>query len=108
MIFDAYGLLDHLKKAFADRVLNAELDDHLDGEDDAVNGRNGYGRKTVTTDTSEIGLTVPCDRTGFDDKIIFLCAGGMSTREFASHVRDLYGLEVTAEMISAVTQCCYG
>jgi putative transposase len=46
--FDANGLLDNLKKALAERVLNAEMDHHLAGEDSS-NGRNGYGRKAVTT-----------------------------------------------------------
>src|SRR3712207_8728559 len=45
------GLLDGLKKALAERALNAEMDHHLGGEAGAGNSRNGYGRKTVTTDT---------------------------------------------------------
>src|SRR4051794_16864733 len=49
--FDPNGLLDGLKKALAERVLNAEMDHHLAGEGGAGNGRNGYGRKTVVTDT---------------------------------------------------------
>src|SRR5215204_6041746 len=48
--FDANGLLDDLKKALAERALNAEMDHHL-SSDAAGNSRNGYGRKTVTTDT---------------------------------------------------------
>lgn len=45
------GLLDALKKALAERALNAEMDYHLGDEAEAGNTRNGYGRKTVTTDT---------------------------------------------------------
>ena len=45
------GLLDELKKALAERALNAEMDHHLGGEAGAGNSRNGYGRKTVLTDT---------------------------------------------------------
>ena len=45
--FDPNGLLDDLKKAFAERALNAEMDHYLAGEE-AGNSRNGYGRKTVT------------------------------------------------------------
>lgn len=48
--FDPNGLLDDLKKALAERALNAEMDHHLAG-DEAGNSRNGYGRKTVTTET---------------------------------------------------------
>jgi putative transposase len=49
-IFDPNGLLDGLKKALAERVLNAEMDHHLVG-DEPGNRRNGYGKKTVVTDT---------------------------------------------------------
>jgi hypothetical protein len=48
--FDQGGLLDQLKKALAERALNAEMDHHLAGEGGAQNSRNGYGRKSVVTD----------------------------------------------------------
>ncbi len=50
-VFSKDGLLDELKKALAERVLNAELDDHLDSEAAAgkSNHRNGYSKKTVLT-----------------------------------------------------------
>ena len=116
--FDPNGLLDDLKKAFAERVLNAEMDHHLASEE-ADNRRNGYGRKTVVTDTGKIDLEVPRDRQasfdpqliakyqrrfpGFDDKIISMYARGMSTREITGHLRDLYGIDVSPDLISAVT-----
>ena len=56
--FEADGLLDGLKKALAERALNAEMDHHLAGEE-AGNTRNGYGRKTVTTETGRIELAIP-------------------------------------------------
>src|SRR5438045_7715785 len=46
MVFDPNGLIDDLKKALAERVLNAEMDHHLAGEEPS-NRRNGYGKKTV-------------------------------------------------------------
>ena len=117
--FEPNGLIDGLKKALAERALNAEMDHHLAGENGAGNGRNGYGRKTVTTDTGKFDLDVPRDRQssfdpqliakyqrrfpGFDDKIISMYARGMSTREIAGHLRDLYGIEVSPDLISAVT-----
>jgi putative transposase len=52
--FDQGGLLDSLKKALTERALNAEMDHHLAGEDGAGNTRNGYGRKTVMTDTGKM------------------------------------------------------
>lgn len=112
------GLLDVLKKALAERALNAEMDYHLDGDDQAGNSRNGYGRKTVTTDTGKIEIAVPRDRQssfdphliaryqrfpGFDDKIVSMYARGMSTREIAGHLHELYGVDVSPDLISAVT-----
>jgi hypothetical protein len=52
------GLLDTLKKAFAERALNAEMDHHLGQEEQGTNSRNGYGRKTVTTDGGRIEIEV--------------------------------------------------
>ena len=67
--FDPNGLLDGLKKALAERVLNAEMDHHLAGE--SGNGRNGYGAKTVLTDSGRIDLSIPRDRQAtFDPQLI--------------------------------------
>src|SRR5215212_5791534 len=117
--FDPNGLLDGLKKALAERALNAEMDHHLAGEGGAGNARNGYGRKTVVTDTGKLDLQIPRDRQasfdpqliakyqrrfpGFDDKVISMYARGMSTREIVGHLRELYGIEVSPDLISAVT-----
>jgi Transposase, Mutator family len=68
--FESEGLLDALKKALAERALNAEMDHHLAGED-AGNTRNGYGRKTVTAETGRIELAIPRDRQAtFDPQLI--------------------------------------
>ena len=117
--FDPSGLLDELKKALAERALNAEMDHHLGSEDGVGNSRNGYGRKSVLTDTGRIELEVPRDRQatfdpqliakyqrrfpGFDDKIVSMYARGMSTREIVGHLRELYGIDVSPDLISAVT-----
>jgi putative transposase len=115
------GLLDGLKKALAERALNAELDHHLEGgePDGRANGRNGYGGKTVLTGTGKLELQVPRDRLstfdpqliakyqrrfpGFDDKVVSMYARGMSTREIQGHLRELYGIEVSPDLVSAVT-----
>jgi putative transposase len=115
------GLLDGLKKALAERVLNAELDHHLDGgePDGRANGRNGYGGKTVLTGTGRLDLQVPRDRLatfdpqliakyqrrfpGFDDRIVSMYARGMSTREIQGHLRELYGIDISPDLVSAVT-----
>lgn len=61
---DQGGLLDSLKKALAERALNAEMDHHLGDVSEAGNNRNGYGGKTVTTDSGKIEIDAPCDRSG--------------------------------------------
>lgn len=65
-IFDSDGLLGDLKKALAERMLDAEMDHHLDQEAEqaAGNHRNGYSQKTVLTDTGELPLSIPRDRQG--------------------------------------------
>ena len=115
------GLLDDLKKALAERVLNAELDDHLEGEAAAgkPNRRNGFSKKTVLTETSKLDLRIPRDREGsfdpkliaryqrrfpgFDTKIISMYARGMSVREIQGHLMEIYGLDVSPDLISTVT-----
>ena len=120
-VFSKDGLFDELKKALAERVLNAELDDHLEGEAAAgkSNHRNGYSKKTVLTETSKIDIKVPRDREGsfdpkliaryqrrfpgFDEKIVSMYARGMTVREIQGHLLELYGLEVSPDLISTVT-----
>ena len=120
-VFSKDGLFDELKKALAERVLNAELDDHLDGEAVAgkANHRNGYSKKTVLTETSKIDIKVPRDREGtfdpkliqryqrrfpgFDEKIVSMYARGMTVREIQGHLLDLYGLEVSPDLVSTIT-----
>jgi putative transposase len=120
-VFESGGLVDELKKRLAERILNGELDHHLsaEAEEEADNHRNGYSSKTVLTDTGKLELSIPRDRhgrfdpvligkywrrfAGFDDKIIALYARGMTTREIAEHVGELYGAEISADLVSAVT-----
>ena len=118
---DSGGLMGDLKKALAERMLNAEMDVHLDNEAEAgvSNHRNGHSAKTVLTPEGALELSIPRDRhgrfdpaligkyrrrfPGFDDKIIALYARGMSTRDIQGHVRELYGIEVSPDLVSAVT-----
>ena len=120
-VFGKDGLLDDLKKALSERVLNAELDEHLAGdrEDGKVNRRNGASKKTVLTGTSKMTVSIPRDRAGtfdpkliakyqrrfpdFDDKIVSMYARGLSVREIRGHLEDIYGIDVSPELISAVT-----
>ncbi len=76
-VFGKDGLLDDLKKALSESsewILNAKLDEHLEGErreGGSGNRRNASSRKTVLTGTSKMTLTIRCDRAGtFDPKLI--------------------------------------
>ena len=120
-MFAKDGLLDDLKKALSERILNAELDEHLEDEDAEgnANRRNGSSRKSVLTGTSKMMLTIPRDRSGtfdpkliaryqrrfpdFDDKIISMYARGMTVREIRGHLEEIYGIDVSPGLISAVT-----
>jgi putative transposase len=120
-VFESGGLVDELKKRLAERMLNGEMEHHLGtpAEEEAGNRRNGYSSKTVLSDTGKLELSIPRDRhgrfdpvligkyrrrfAGFDDKIIGLYARGMTTRELAEHVGELYGTEISPDLVSAVT-----
>jgi putative transposase len=66
--FDKDGLLDELKKALAERALNAEMDHHLEAGESDGNRRNGYGKKTVLTGTGKLALEIPRDRLSTFDR----------------------------------------
>ncbi len=72
-VFSSEGLLGDLKKALAERMLDAEMDVHLDSEEEqaAGNHRNGRSDKRVLSDTGALPLTIPRDRHGrFEPKLI--------------------------------------
>ena len=119
------GLFKQLKKALLERALGAELSDHLGYEkgDPAGRGtgnsRNGHSGKTVLTEDGAVELAVPRDRNGtfepaivpkgerrldgFDDRILSLYARGMTVREIRGHLQELYGVEVSPDLISRIT-----
>ena len=116
------GLLGELKQALLNRLMAAEFDHHLAREQAAglgKNHRNGSSRKRVLTDTGHVDLSVPRDREarfdpvlvgkyqrrlpGFDEKVISLYARGLSTREIQGHLAEIYGAEVSPDLISTVT-----
>lgn len=116
------GLIGQLKKQLAERMLAAELSHHLAGEaadEGAGNHRNGSSPKTVLTPAGALSLDIPRDRLatfepqlvakyqrrlpGFDDQVISMYARGMTMREIQGHLAELYGLEVSPELISTIT-----
>lgn len=113
------------KKALIERAMGAELSHHLGyapgaaKPQEATNHRNGASGKTVLTDDGPLRIEVPRDRdasfepllipkherrfTGFDDKIIAMYSRGMTMREVQGFLAEQYGVDVSPEFISAVT-----
>ena len=117
-----------LKGLFAgtlEKMLEAEMDEHLGYEKNSVagngsgNSRNGHGQKTVRSEWGEAEITVPRDRNGsyepqavekrqtrtddIEQRIISMYAKGMSTRDIEDHLRDIYGIEASSSLISRIT-----
>jgi putative transposase len=117
------GLLTVLTKQVLETALDVELSEHLGhdrGERSGTgNVRNGSSQKTVRTDVGEVRITVPRDRaatfapavvpkharrlTGFDDAVVSVYAKGMTTGDIANHLADVYGTEVSRDLVSRVT-----
>lgn len=112
-----------LTKITVETALNTELDDHLGcarhEQSDTGNSRNGYTSKTLQTEDGQFELNTPRDRAGsfepqlvkkhqrrftsMDDKILFLYAQGMTTREIVTTFKEMYGADVSPALISKVT-----
>jgi putative transposase len=119
------GIIAELTKKILERALDEELTDHVGyarGDQAGRNGgnsRNGTSPKRVLTDIGAVDLDVPRDRDGsfepvlvpkgttrlakFNENIVALYASGMSTRDITKTLRRLYGVEVSADLISRVT-----
>jgi putative transposase len=119
------GLLKKLTAALVNRALDAEMSEHLgydSGErppPEQGNRRNGRRTKQLRTERGGIAVEVPRDRAGtfeprlvgkhqrsfdgFDDKILSLYARGMTTRDIQRHLEELYGVDVSPDLISRVT-----
>jgi len=112
-----------LTKITVKTALNAELDDHLGfdkhEQTESDNSRNGVTHKTLQTEDGQFELATPRDRSGsfepqlvkkhqrrftsMDDKILFLYAQGMSTREIVRTFKEMYGADASPALISKVT-----
>lgn len=120
------GLLKQLTKQLLERAMAAEMTEHVGYEkhdaegNNSGNSRNGNSAKTIKGSFGEIVLETPRDRngtfepqiiekhqtrfTGFDANIISLYARGLSTREIQQHLEEIYHVEVSAALISNVTE----
>jgi putative transposase len=119
------GLLKQLTKQLLERAMAAEMTEHVGydkhdpGGNNSGNSRNGKSAKTIKGTFGELALETPRDRngtfepqiiekhqtrfTGFDKNILSLYSRGLSTREIQQHLEEIYGVEVTAGLISSVT-----
>jgi putative transposase len=119
------GLLKQLTKQLLERAMAAEMTEHVGyekhdpGGHHSGNSRNGKSAKTIKGTFGELALETPRDRngtfepqiiekhqtrfTGFDKNILSLYSRGLSTREIQQHLEEIYGVEVTAGLISSVT-----
>jgi transposase-like protein len=119
------AILKELTAAVVNRALEAELTEHLDYEDGEpppemqTNRRNGHRKKVLRTEHGEVDIKVPRDREGtfepklvepyqrsipgFDEKIISMYARGLSTRDIQGHFEELYGVDVSPDLVSRVT-----
>lgn len=122
---DVQALLKSLFQGTIQTMLDAEMDEHLGYEkhsnlgDRSGNSRNGYGKKTVKSEYGELEISVPRDRNGsfepqviekrqtktedLESRIIAMYAKGMSNRDIEDHLRDIYGVEASASLISRIT-----
>jgi putative transposase len=124
-LFGSEGLLKQLTRRLVERALQAELTEHLGYEPGqappggAGNSRNGTDRKTLQTGEGPVRIRTPRDRrgsfepeivrkgerrlAGLDEKIVALYARGMSVRDIRSQLCELYGTEVSPDLVSRVT-----
>jgi transposase-like protein len=119
------GIMKQLTKALVERTMQAELSEHLGYEKHDQNKkfnenrRNGKTTKDLRTDQGPMTVEVPRDREGsfepqivpkhqrefrgFDEKILSMYALGLTTRQIQDHLKDIYAVEVSPELISRVT-----
>ena len=125
---DASDVQEMLKDLLGDTLqgmLEAEMDDQLGyskydyKNKNTDDSRNGYSKKTVTSSAGEITLDIPRDRKGefepqivkknqtdisnIEDQVLSMYAKGMTTRDISTHLKDVYGVDASAEMISRMT-----
>ena len=124
-VADVYTLLRDSFKDILQELMEAEMDASLGyeknqkGDVTTSNKRNGHSPKTLKSQYGEFQIDVPRDRegeferklipkyqrdvSGIEEKVISLYARGMSTRDIHDQIQELYGMELSAEMVSKIT-----
>jgi transposase-like protein len=128
-VFGKNGIMKMVSKRLIERMMQAELSHHLKSEAPGLastenkpaekNRKNGTSKKRVSTDTGSVDIDTPRDRNGtfapvilpkharrilgMDERILAMYSRGMSTREIASIMTEMYGTEISAELVSHVT-----
>ena len=123
---DIQNLFKETITEFMENSLDAELDEELGyskydyKNKDTDNSRNGHSSKTLRTSFGDVGVSVPRDRKGefepqilkknqtsisqdVEEKILSMYAKGMTTSDIESHIRDIYGIEISDTTVSRVT-----
>jgi len=122
---DVQDMLKGLFKGTIESMLQSEMDEHLGYEkhnivgNNSGNSRNGYNKKTIKTELGETEISVPRDRNGefepqliekrqtrsddLEHRILAMYAKGMSNRDIEDHLRDIYGVDASASLISRIT-----
>ena len=125
-------IMQAMKEMFRDvleQVMEVEMDDELgrqrcqrseEADEQARNYRNGYSKKTVKTQLGEVEIKVPRDRQGnyepkiigkydrnaegMGEKTLALYACGMSQRDNSEQIKELYGVEISPELVSKISE----
>jgi putative transposase len=129
-IFGPGGLMKELTKGLVEEALAGEMEHHLGykkgeaAKEESENHRNGSSRKRLVMEDGELEIAVPRDREGefepqlvkkhqrrfegFDERVIAMYAGGMTVREIRRFLEEQYGVEVSPDLITAVTDSVQG
>ena len=124
-VFGKDGIITNLSKRLLERMLEGEMTHHLGYEkyapegDNTGNSRNGKTKKTVKTGARSVELEVPRDRNSsfepilvekrqgrlkqLNDQVLSLYSRGMTVRDIQEHVSEIYGTEVSPDLISNIT-----
>ncbi|NCU27123.1 IS256 family transposase [Candidatus Nomurabacteria bacterium] len=124
---DVNGVMRDMMSVLLEGVLDEELDEELGyskydyKNKETDNSRNGHSEKTMHTSYGDMNVAIPRDRKGdyepqlikkyqntvtqdMEEKIISMYAKGMTTSDIESHLRELYGIEISDSTISRVTE----